>query len=158
MREISNEALEPVFKKFLELLNKHKIKYLVIGGYAVAVHGYVRATGDIDIWINPSKENAENMLLVMIEFGFDVYDFRVEDFLIDENDKGGFISFGEVPFKIEILSDALGVSFEEAYQNRWEVQMDNISVNFIGIKDLIKNKKAVGRPKDLLDIENLPDA
>lgn len=157
MKETSNEALEPIFKDFLQLLNKYQVEYLVIGGYAVAVHGYVRATGDIDIWVNPTEENAEKMLSVMVAFGFGVYDFQPEDFLIDEDNKGGFVSFGEVPFKIEILSDTLGVSFEEAYQNKIIVEMDNIPVNFIGVVELIKNKKAVGRPKDLLDVENLPD-
>jgi len=84
--------LEPIFESFLKLLNEEQTEYLVIGGYALSVHGYVRATGDINIWINPTKDNAEKMLVVMFRFGFNVYDFDLEDFMIDENGKAGFVS------------------------------------------------------------------
>jgi hypothetical protein len=150
------EKLEPIFKDFISLLNKYEVEYLVIGGYAVAVHGYVRTTGDIDIWINPTITNADKMLSVMLEFGFDAYDFQITDFLIDEKNKGGFISFGNPPFKIEILTTTLGVTFDEAYQNKKIVLIENMPIYFIGLAELIKNKRAVGRSKDILDIENLP--
>jgi hypothetical protein len=156
MENTLQEKLEPFFKNFLSLLNKYEVEYLVIGGYAVALHGYVRATGDIDIWVNPTPKNADKMLSVMLEFGFDVYDFQLTDFLIDENNKGGFVSFGDVPFKIEILTTTLGVTFEEAYRNRKTIFIENLPIHFIGLTELIKNKKAVGRPKDIEDIENLP--
>ena len=147
--------LEPSFKDFLSLLNKHKVEYLVIGGYAVAIHGYVRGTSDIDIWVNPTSENADKMLTVMLDFGFGEYDFDIKDFLITS--KSGFVSIGEIPFKIEILTKTLGVTFEEAYPHRKTASIDDIMVNFIGLDDLIANKKAVAREKDLNDIANLMD-
>jgi hypothetical protein len=154
--ESPQEKLEPIFRDFITLLNKFEVEYLVIGGYAVAVHGYVRATGDIDIWINPTQINADKMLAVMLAFGFNAYDFQMEDFLVDEEGRTGFVSFGDIPFKIEILTTTLGVTFTEAYQNRKVISIEDTAINFIGLAELIKNKKAVGRPKDLLDIENLP--
>lgn len=157
MEKNPQEKLESIFKNFISLLNKYEVEYLVIGGYAVAVHGYVRATGDIDIWINPTAINADKMLSVMLDFGFDAYDFQIIDFLIDENNKGGFVSFGDVPFKIKILTTTLGVTFGEAYQNKKTIFIENLPIHFIGLAELIKNKKAVGRPKDILYIENLPN-
>jgi hypothetical protein len=148
--------LEAIFKDFLRLLNEKQVEYLVIGGYALSVHGYVRATGDIDIWIHATPQNAEKMMDVMLAFGFSPYDFSEQDFLPDENGKAGFLSFGDAPFKIEILGEAQGVSFTEAYPKRKTVVLDDTTIHFIGLHELIANKKAVGRPKDLLDIENLP--
>jgi predicted nucleotidyltransferase len=149
---MENQILEPRFKTFLALLNQHQVEYLVIGGYAVSVHGYVRATGDIDIWLNATVENADKMLTVMLAFGFDVYDFRLEDFLPEQ---GGFVSIGDAPFKIELLTNAAGVTFSEAYPNRKTIEIDGVPIHFIGLQELIQNKKAVGRPKDLEDIANL---
>jgi hypothetical protein len=140
------------FREFIQLLNAEAVEYVVVGGFAVAKHGYPRYTGDLDVFIAGTKENAEKMLNVMLKFGFDVYDFALDDFFGDER----FVSVGDEPYKIEILTQTLGITFEEAYQNREIVDNHNLKINFISYQDLIKNKKAVGRPKDLLDIENLP--
>ena len=147
--------LFPAFKEFLILLNKYEVEYIVIGGYAVAIHGYVRATGDADIWVNPTLENADKMLTVMLHFGFGEYDFKLEDFLV--TNETGFVSFGDEPFKIEILTKTFGVTFLEAYQHRKTVEIDGINVNFMGFDDLITNKKALSREKDLNDLANLID-
>lgn len=155
MDKTTNNILNPNFKKLLELLNDNQVEYLVIGGYAVAVHGYVRATGDIDIWINQTAENADKMLTVMLQFGFDAYDFQLEDFMIVDG-KAGFVSIGQEPLKIELLGEVSGLQFLECFEQKIIVEIEGLPVNFISLSDLIKNKRASGRAKDLLDIDNLP--
>jgi hypothetical protein len=102
--------------------------------------------------INTSKQNAEKMLIVMLKFGYDVYDFELSDF----TEEPGCISLDRYNGKIEILTRTLGVTFEECYTNKIVVETEGIAINFISLTDLIKNKQAVGRPKDLEDIKNLP--
>lgn len=140
------------FLTFIRLLNDEGVEYVIIGGYAVAKHGYPRYTGDLDIFINGTQENAEKLVSVMFSFGFGPYDFETLDFIGDER----FISFGNEPYKIELLTSTMGVSFEEVYRNKVTIENEGISINFISYQELVLNKKAVGRPKDLLDLENLP--
>jgi len=139
------------FKELLQLLNSKQIEYLVIGGYAVAFHGHPRATGDIDIWIAMSKDNARKTVEALKEFGFDTP--NLEDKLFLEKDKN--IRMGNPPLRIEILTSIDGVEFGECYKNKKTLTIDNIKVNFISLSDLKKNKKASGRLQDLADIENL---
>ena len=141
------------FKELLQLLNSKKIEYLVIGGYAVALYGYPRATGDIDIWIAISKTNARKTVEALREFGFDIPELREELFL--EKDKN--IRMGNPPLRIEIITSIDGVEFAECYKNKNTVTIDNIEIDFISLKDLKKNKKASGRYQDLADLENLED-
>ena len=139
------------FKEFLQLLNSKKIEYLVIGGYAVAFHGHPRATGDIDIWIAISKDNAHKIVEALKEFGFDTPDLKDNLFLEKEQN----IRMGNPPLRIEILTSIDGVEFSECYKNKKTTTIDNIEINFISLPDLKKNKKASGRLQDLADIENL---
>lgn len=139
------------FKELLQLLNSKKIEYLVIGGYAVAFHGHPRATGDLDIWIAISKENAHKTVAALKEFGFDTPDLKDEIFL--EKDKN--IRMGNEPLRIEILTSIDGVEFSECYKNKNTVTIDDVKINFISVQDLKKNKKASGRLQDLADIENI---
>jgi len=139
------------FKELLQLLNLKKIEYLVIGGYAVALYGHPRATGDIDIWIAVSKDNSQKIVEVLKEFGFDVTEIEEELFL----GKNKVIRMGNPPLRIEILTSIDGVEFKECYKNRNIVKIDNVPVNFISLPDLKKNKKASGRLQDLADLENL---
>ena len=139
------------FKELLQLLNLKKIKYLVIGGYAVAFHGHPRATGDIDIWIAISKDNAHKTVGVLKEFGFDTPDLKDTLFL----EKGQNIRMGNPPLRIEILTSIDGAEFSECYKNKKTVLIGNVEINFISLPDLKKNKKASGRLQDLADIENL---
>jgi hypothetical protein len=139
------------FKEFLELLNKNQIEYLVVGGYAVGIHGYLRYTGDIDIWIKISDENAFKMVSVLDEFGFSSYELKKEDFLNVNN----VIQLGYPPLRIDIIMSIDGVSFEECYMCRVIKSIDDLQINFIGLNDLIKNKKATGRDKDIIDLKNL---
>ena len=144
--------LPPDFKEFLQLLNSHQVEYLLIGGYAVGYYGYPRATADMDIWIAVQPENANKIVTVLREFGFDVDNLRPELFLKPEQ----IIRLGVPPFRIEILTSISGVSFDECYAKRNIVDLDDVPVNLISLKHLKLNKKASGRHKDLNDLENLP--
>lgn len=139
------------FKEFIELLSKHKAEYLIVGGYAVGVHGHPRYTGDLDVWLNPSPENAELILKCVIEFGFSSYGLSQSDF----TKPGNVIQLGYPPLRIDLLTEIDGVTFDECYKNRKEVIIGDLKVNFIGYKDLLKNKKESGRPRDIDDIDNL---
>ncbi|RDC56581.1 hypothetical protein DU508_13470 [Pedobacter chinensis] len=142
---------EQDFIDFIELLNKHEADYMVIGAHALAYHGRPRHTGDLDIWINPSDENAERMLKVIGDFGFASLGLKKEDFLND----GYVTQLGYPPLRIDILNAISGVQFEEAFNNRINADVDGLSINFINIDDFIVNKQASGRKKDLGDIAAL---
>ncbi len=139
------------FREFIELLIEHQVEYLIVGGYAVGVHGHPRYTGDLDIWINRSGSNATKMVLCLHDFGF-AFSILTEDDFMKE---GKVIQLGYPPLRIDILTDIEGVFFEDAFKNRSCFELDSIMVNFISFQDLLKNKKASGRPIDLDDIENL---
>jgi len=141
------------FKEFLELLNKNQVEYLIVGGYAVAMHGYPRYTGDLDIWINANRETAAKMIEVLGEFGFGSLGLRQTDFM----ESGNVIQMGYPPFRIDILTRADGVDFADCYRNRVIVEHDGVIMPIININDLQKNKAATGRPKDLEDLRNLND-
>jgi len=139
------------FKEFIALLNKSKIEYLIVGGYAVGLHGYPRYTGDIDIWIKTSEVNSEMMIKILGEFGFNSDDIKKEDFLKLDN----VIQLGYPPYRIDLMMLIDGVTFDECYANRIKKEIDEIEIDFIGYDDLIKNKRASGREKDINDINNL---
>jgi hypothetical protein len=145
--------LPPDFKEFLSLLHTHRVKYLLVGGYAVAAYGYPRFTGDMDLWIQISSENAENVFRVCREFGFDVPNLKVELF----TDPKQMIRLGHPPLRIEILNSVSGLSFEAAWKNRIESLWDGVPVILISLNDLRTIKLASGRLKDLADLENLPE-
>ena len=145
-------VLPPDFKEFLNLLKGKNIQYLLIGGYAVGYHGYPRATNDMDIWIAIDPKNAEQMVLVLKEFGFDTPQLSKELFL----KKNSIVRMGIAPMRIEILTTISGVNFEECFKQRVVEEIDGIEVNIISLKQLKINKKSSGRHKDLDDFENLP--
>jgi len=144
--------LHPDFRDFLKFLNSHGVKYLLVGGYAVGYHGYPRATGDLDIWIAIDEQNAEKTAEVLSEFGMPAE--KISKNLFAEKDK--IIRMGVPPVRIEIITGASGVSFDDCYPRRETVDINGIMVNFISLQDLKINKKATGRHKDLEDLENLP--
>lgn len=142
--------LAPDFKELLKLLNENQVKYLLIGGYAVVLHGYVRNTNDIDLVIGDDLENARRLIQVLEEFGFG--ESLPADLFTKKN---SFVRMGVEPIKIEILNYLAGVDFEEAYRRRWMVKVEDIEIPLIGLDDLIANKQAVGRLRDISDIEEL---
>lgn len=139
------------FKEFVQLLIKHNVEYLIVGGYAVGIHGHPRYTGDLDIWLNPSEVNAEKILKVVNEFGFSSYKLSIDDFMSD----GNVIQLGYPPLRIDLLTEIDGVQFDQCYPNKLIVEIEDMKVNFISYHDLITNKNATGRHRDLDDIENL---
>jgi len=136
----------------LRLLKEHDVRYLLIGAYAVNYHGYIRATGDMDIWIALHPENAKKIVTVLKVFGVDQPDLDTELFLQEKK----IIRMGVPPVRLEITTSISGVEFEECYQSRIVDELDGIEVNLIDLGNLKKNKKASGRPKDLADFEKLP--
>ena len=134
---------------FITLLNKHNADYLVVGGYAVGIYGYPRATGDLDVWLNPVKDNYPRIKNAVVEFGFPETSFLTEKEFLSQT----MFRMGNPPLRIEILTDISGVTFAEAYGNRIEKTIEGLKICFIGYNELIKNKLASGRPKDLLDVK-----
>ena len=139
------------FKEFLKLLNDHKVEYLLIGGYAVAYHGYPRATGDMDIWINNNTENAEKTAAALKDFGFDLPEVSPDQ--LSQEDR--IFRMGFPPIRIELWTTISGVRFNDSYPSRITDYLDEIEVTIISLEDLKINKKAAGRHKDLDDLENL---
>jgi hypothetical protein len=142
---------EPDFIDFIELLNLHHVDYMIVGAHALAYHGRPRHTGDLDIWIKPSIENASRMIAVLDDFGFSSLGLTEEDFLKDNY----VTQLGYPPLRIDILNSISGVEFDEAYSNKVEAKIDDLQVNFINVAEFIKNKEATGRTKDLGDIASL---
>ncbi len=140
------------FREFLKLLSVHRVKYLLIGGYAVNYYGYVRPTGDMDIFIPYEYENAERIVGAVSEFGFATPDLNPESFL----KKNSMVRMGVPPMRLEILNEISGVEFDECFADVELVEIDGVQVNLISLKHLKINKKASGRLKDLSDLENLP--
>ena len=141
------------FKEFLRLLSEKNVKYLIVGGYAVGYHGYPRSTGDMDVWVDSTEENADRLVQALKAFGFDVPKLDSDLFV----DPDRVVRMGHPPLRIEILTSVTGVSFEECYSSRVEEELeDGTPIHFIGLEKLKENKRASGRHKDLDDLENLP--
>lgn len=139
------------FREFAELLIKHKVDYLVVGGYAVGIHGHPRYTGDLDIWLNVSDENAQRILAAVNEFGFSSYNLSITDF----TKEGNVVQLGFPPLRIDLLNNIDGVTFSECFKNKKEVTIEGLTINFISYADLLKNKRASNRPQDIADLDNL---
>jgi len=144
-------VLNQDFKEFIESLNANHVRYLVIGGYAVALHGHPRYTKDIDVWIELSPENAAKMVQALEQFGFESLQLQADDFLTPDQ----VIQLGYPPNRIDIITTPPGVEFESCYASRMEVEIAGVLVKFIDLENLKKSKRAAGRLQDLADIENL---
>ena len=139
------------FKEFIQSLNDNEVRYLVVGGYAVALHGYPRYTKDIDIWVEMTAENGAKITKALEQFGFGSMGVNEEDFTVPDQ----MLQLGYPPGRIDMLTTLPGVEFSECYASRTVVEVDGVSVNFIDLENLKKNKKATGRHQDLADLENL---
>lgn len=138
------------FLDFLLLLDKHDVDYLLVGGYAVILHGYGRSTGDMDLWVNQTEENYLKLKEVYHEFGAPIFSF--DDFFSDKFDVW---SMGVEPRKIEILTKVTGLNFVESKSHCNWITENDFKVPYIDFEDLMKNKLASGRLKDLLDFQQL---
>ena len=142
---------EQDFKDFIELLNQRNVDYMIVDAHALAFHGRPRHTGDLDIWIKPSNENADKLVAVLDDFGFGSLGLTKSDFL-----KENYVTqLGYPPLRIDILNAISGVEFDDAYSNKVAGNIDDLNVNFISIAEFIQNKEASGRKKDLGDIAAL---
>ena len=139
------------FKEFIQSLNGNGVRYLVVGGYAVALHGYPRYTKDIDIWVELNPSNADKIMRTLDQFGFASLGLKAEDFLEPDT----IIQLGYPPNRIDLLTTLTGVDFETCYSARIELDIEGLTVNFIDLENLKENKKASGRAQDLADLENL---
>lgn len=145
----------PDFQDFLIALNKAEVKYVLVGGYSVIYHGFPRTTGDLDIFVEVSKDNYDKLAVAFEDFQMPLFDMTEDSFLhkIDIN----VYTFGRPPVCIEILKEISGFSFHEIYQNALETVFEEIQMKVIHLKDLRKNKKVSGRAKDINDLENLSE-
>ncbi len=142
------------FKEFFASLGSKKVRYLLIGGYAVIVYGYSRNTSDIDLVVSNDAENAKRCVEALAQFGF-AGEALSEDLFLGPPEK--VVQLGFPPVKIEILNYLEGVAFDEAYERRTTVRIEDIDIDVISLEDLIQNKTKVGRLQDLLDIEKLTE-
>lgn len=143
--------LNPDFLAFIELLEAEKVDYLIVGGYAVGLHGFPRYTGDIDFFVEISRENAGRLLRVFENFGFGNIGLTEEDFMMPDF----VIEIGREPRKIQVLTGIDGVDFDECRELQVLVELGKLKLKFIGKDALLRNKAASGRPKDRIDLEEL---
>jgi len=138
------------FKELLSIFNEHEVKYLIVGGYAVMKYSEPRFTKDLDIWIEPSPENAEKVFESLKLFGAPLEGISATTFA-----ETGFYQMGRPPVRVDILMTIDGVDFSSGWNNRTEADFDGIPAHFIGLPELVKNKKTSGRLQDLADLEKL---
>jgi hypothetical protein len=150
-REIS--MLNPDFRDILYAFCEEGVEFLVVGAYALAVHGHPRATGDLDLWILPSEENADRVLRALERFGAPLLDLAMEDLQTPDT----VFQIGVAPRRIDILTSIEGVDFDEAWAQRVEVEIEGLKIPVIGRSHLIQNKRAAGRPQDLADVARLEE-
>jgi hypothetical protein len=137
------------FRDLLELFNKHKVDYIIVGAYALGFHGAPRYTGDLDIFVKPDPVNAKGINQALNEFGFGSLGLTVEDFV----EEGKIVQLGVPPVRIDIITSITGVPWEQAKAGRIEGFFGDLTVHYVGRDDFITNKKALGRKKDMADLE-----
>lgn len=137
--------------ELLLLLEKYKVRYLVIGGYAFGAHAEPRYTKDLDLWVDPSKANAKRIFACLKEYGAPVSSLAEKHF----SEPGLLLIFGREPNRVDILNDLKGLSFKEAYRKKKTVKIERATLNIVSLDHLIQLKKAANRPQDRLDIQRL---
>ena len=151
------------YKEMLQILQKHNVNYILVGAYALAAQGYPRSTLDIDIWVNPNKDNSSNIYKALVEFGAPLEDINEDTF----KEKGIVFQIGVAPCRINIITEISGgIEFKDAISRSIKTKIEGVSLNILSIEDLIKNKVAIGRlparraiqlgePKDIEDAKML---
>lgn len=148
---VGDTVLNQDFREFVQSLNDSRVRYLLVGGYAVAFHGHPRYTKDMDVWIEMSPENAANIVKALDQFGFESLHLKESDFLIPDQ----IIQLGYPPNRIDLHNSLTGVDFSPCYKARVQVEVEGVKVNVIDLENLKKNKRSVGRHQDLADLEKL---
>jgi hypothetical protein len=136
------------FHELLECFARNDVRYLIVGGWALAAHGHPRLTKDLDVWVWAESSNARALLEALDEFGFGDLGLRTEDF----TEPDMVIQLGYPPNRVDLLTTPTGVDFEGCWSDRLEIDMDGVLVPFIGLEGLKANKKASGRPQDIIDV------
>lgn len=139
------------FKDFIQALNNNKVKYVLVGGYSVILHGHTRTTGDLDIWVEKSEANYQLLVQTFTEFGLSLFDMTKSNFL--SNPQLDVFTFGRPPVSIDIITSIKGCVFDEVFQNSTFIAIEDIEIRLIHLKDLLVAKKAANRPKDNDDIK-----
>ena len=142
------------FKELLLTFNAHNVEYLIVGAHALAAYGHVRATKDMDVWVKPSRENAEQVLSALSDFGAPLRDLTIDDL----SQTGTILQIGIPPLRIDIITEIDGVNFEDAWPARFQTSLGGVPVFVISREHLITNKKAAARLQDLADVEKLESA
>lgn len=142
------------FKELIALFLSHEVRFLVVGAYALGIHGRPRNTGDIDLWIEMSSENSKKTVAALHEFFGPMPEIREENFLSADR----MSQFGIEPMRVDILNSISGVDFADAYDRKIEINYSGLRIPFLSLTDLRANKLAAGRHKDLADLENLPQS
>ncbi len=143
--------VEKDYEEILKLFNRHKVKYCIIGAFAVALYARPRYTKDIDIFIDSSPENAKKIIKALAEFGFEDLDLSEDDLC----QKGNIIQLGYEPLRVDIVTSLSGISFDQAWKSKVGADHGREKVYFIGLDDLIQTKKQSGRPQDKVDLDLL---
>lgn len=139
------------FKELLELLNSHKVKYIIVGGYALAFHGAPRFTGDLDVFVKPDKDNAQRVAAVLDDFGFGELDLGPSDFETPDV----VVQLGVPPVRVDIITSLTGVEWDQACSGMVSGEYGSVPVNYLGREQFIANKRATGKKKDIADLEAL---
>lgn len=148
---VNTMEVQPDFRDLLALLNEHKVEYLIVGGYALAFHGAPRFTGDIDLFVRPDPANAKRVIQALAAFGFQFPNLTVDDF----QNPNKVVQLGVPPVRVDLITSLTGVSWEEANASKEPGPFGDVPVQYIGREQFIANKRAIGRKKDLADIEAL---
>ena len=149
---MATTPLPPDFTEFLKSLSSHGVEYLLIGGYAVGLHGFPRATADLDVWVSISPGNAARIVEALKAFGFGTPNLEPSLFLVEDK----VVRMGVPPLQIDILTSIGGVRFDDCFKRRQVISIGDLALPVISLADLKANKKATGRHQDLTDLEHLP--
>lgn len=144
------QQLPEDFKELLSILNEKQVEYLIVGGWALGVHGYIRATGDMDIWISQSDLNINKLLAALEAFGVPA---GIDGEFFKE--KGNAFRMGNPPIQVEIITEASGIDFDASFSNKVQIEADGMTLPFLSYADLVQNKRSSGRLKDQADLEAL---
>lgn len=148
-----SNIFNPDFQDFLKAFNNNDVDYILLGGYAVILHGYSRTTGDMDLFVRRTKKNYQKIVAAFREFGMPVFDMTEDNFFNNEN--VDVFSFGVPPVSIDIMTSAKGLNFDKAFKKATLHQIDDLEIRVVHLSDLIRQKKLVNRPKDINDIQHL---
>jgi hypothetical protein len=140
--------LNPDFKEMLSCLKDEEVDFIIVGAYALAAHGFPRATGDIDIWVRNNSENAQKIMHALMKFGAPISHLSAEDFTAPDV----IVQLGVEPCRIDLMTGIDGVRFDEAWHNKVSIKIDDLAIDILSKEDLLRNKLATGRDKDKGDI------